>query len=130
MTEQTMVADLLHQVAAHAAAKLPATLHERLGTARALVAQGAVVLDEAGRYSVHSEEDPTRLWPVNGVCTCPDATSRAPGGLVQASPRGRPAQAGARPPPPSRGAARAPVSPHAALAGESMEKLGVEGFFP
>ena len=80
MIEQTMVAAFLHQVAAHAAAKLPATLHERLGTARALVEQGAVVLDEAGRYSVRSEEDPPRLWPVNGVCICPDATYRAPEG--------------------------------------------------
>ena len=80
MTEPTTVADLLRHVAAQAALKLPATLHERLGTALALVEQAAVVLDDAGRYSVRSEEDPTRLWPVNGVCTCPDATCRAPEG--------------------------------------------------
>jgi hypothetical protein len=71
----------LTEVSAIAHAKLPEALHGRLEMATALVRADAVWLEEDGHtVQVRSTEDPTRWYPVNGVCPCPDAAHRAPDG--------------------------------------------------
>jgi len=71
----------LTEVSAIAHAKLPEALHGRLEMATALVHAEAVWLEEDGyTVQVRSTEDPTKWYPVNGVCLCPDAVYRAPDG--------------------------------------------------
>lgn len=69
----------LERVSALAHARLPQELHGHLERATALVTQGHVFPTDDGKHAQVLSSDGTRWYPVNGHCTCMDAT-RAPEG--------------------------------------------------
>jgi hypothetical protein len=62
--------------------KLPATLHERLSCAVALVKDGKVMqMDDGHTWEVESASVVGKIYSLNGSgCSCPDAAYRAPHG--------------------------------------------------
>jgi len=65
-----------------AMARLPEALHGHLERAHALVLHRHVFPDEHGKHAQVLSSDGTRWYPVNGHCTCMDA-SRTPQGLCK-----------------------------------------------
>ena len=65
-----------------AMARLPAAVHGHCERAHALVLHGHVFPDEHGKHAQVLSSDGARWYPVNGHCTCMDA-SKAPQGLCK-----------------------------------------------
>ena len=72
----------LERVSALAHARLPQELHGHLERATALVTQGHVFPSDDGKHAQVLSSVGTRWYPVNGHCTCMDA-SRASQGLCK-----------------------------------------------
>jgi hypothetical protein len=72
----------LARVTALAHARLPDALHGHLERAHALVRHGHVFPTDDGRHAQVLSSDGERWYPVNGHCTCMDAT-KAPQGLCK-----------------------------------------------
>lgn len=72
----------LERVSALAHAKLPPELHGHLERAHALVLHRHVFPTDDGTHAQVLSSDGTRWYPVNGHCTCMDAT-KAPRGLCK-----------------------------------------------
>ena len=83
MTPTLTFQGAIEEVAVHALAKLPPTLHERLARAIALVESCAVFLDEDGVHGQILSSDGETWYTCNGGCTCKDAQYGAPDGLCQ-----------------------------------------------
>jgi hypothetical protein len=81
MTPTLTFQGALNQVATQALTKLPATLHERLHRAAALVETGQVWLDEDGVHGQVRSSDGVTWYHCNASCECKDAQYRAPEGL-------------------------------------------------
>src|ERR1051326_2088987 len=69
----TLFADAVQQVSALAQAKLPASLHGRVQRATALVLNGSVWVEEDGQTCL-VQSSKQGWYPVNGHCTCVDAS--------------------------------------------------------
>jgi len=78
----TTFTQALERVSALAHAKLPPELHGHLERATALVKHRHVFPTDDGKHAQVLSSDGARWYPVNGHCTCMDA-SRAPQGLCK-----------------------------------------------
>ena len=74
--------EAVRPVSASAQARLPETLHGALQRATALVLQRHVFPTDDGKHAQVLSLDGERWYPVNGHCTCMDAT-KAPQGLCK-----------------------------------------------
>ena len=74
----TLFADAVQQVSALAQAKLPASLHGRVQRATALVLNGSVWVEEDGQTCL-VQSSKQGWYPVNGHCTCVDASKAQDG---------------------------------------------------
>jgi hypothetical protein len=68
----------LTEAEAQARTTLPATLHERLSCAVALVRDSSVFQSADGSWTVASVSTPGKHYAMNGSCPCGDALYRAP----------------------------------------------------
>jgi len=78
----TTFTQALERVSALAHAKLPPELHGHLERATALVKHRHVFPTDDGKHAQVLSSDGARWYPVNGHCTCMDA-SRGPQGLCE-----------------------------------------------
>src|SRR2546428_7315949 len=74
----TLFTDAVQQVSALAQAKLPESLHGRVQRATALVLNGSVWLEEDG-HTCMVQSSKNGWYPVNGHCTCADASKAQDG---------------------------------------------------
>jgi hypothetical protein len=70
---QTLFADAVRQVSVLAQAKLPESLHGRVQRATALCLSGSVWMEEDGQTCL-VQSSKSGWYPVNGHCTCVDAS--------------------------------------------------------